>query len=488
MPLQVQHWPNLCAAGLAKDIEFTAMPPEYALDLLNAVFGTNGQVETRQGFLAFSSAWSSGTPVQIFEYLAADGTSRIIVSTSSDLFEVTSSTKTSRVGALTPAAGDWKFLNFNGKVLGWQAGHTPIVKTGAGNFANISASSGTLPDGNAACSAFGRVWAVDDDKQTIRYCALLDETKWAVADGGGVLDMRQVWTSGMDEVVAIEAFGSNLVVFGRRQIIIWTDGAGSQIGLSPVNMYVTDTIDNIGTLSRNAVLVVGELDLVFWSNSGIRSLRRSVQERSNPNSDLAPKNRLYIAAGVSTATRDEIRMAYHAKGGFVVIQAPVYDQMFCLDVRNFEQAVSGEARMTEWFLDAKALASTRDQALLFGTTDKLGTYTGYRDFTVAYTLTINSGWIDIRGEHRRKQALKLLRGFNQKGSTAITYRRDFVFDTDYTVNVANDFLGDTDSQQWRAPLAGEASFIQVSVSDTTTTQSAYGLSGMSLYSKPLRYD
>jgi hypothetical protein len=486
MPLVTHNWPNLCAAGLAKDHEFMALPPEYALDLLNAVFGANGQVETRNGFVAYSSAWSSGTPLQIFEYLAADGTSRIIASTSSDLFEVTSSAKTSRKGALTPSGGDWKFINFNGKVLGWQAGHTPIVKTGAGDFAAITASTGTLPDGNAACSAFGRVWAVDDDKQTIRYCALLDETKWAVADGGGVIDMRTVWTQGMDEVVAIEAFGSQLVVFGRRHIILWADGSGSQLGLTPINMYVTDTVDFVGALSRNAVCLVGELDVVFWSDSGIRSLRRTVQERASPHTDLCPKNRLYIAAGVSVATRNDIRMAYHAKGGFVLALAPLYDQILCLDVRQLVTGQVSEARLTEWGLDASALGTTRDQELLLGLTDKVGTYSGYRDFTVAFTMTINSGWIDVRGEERRKQALKLLRGFTNKSETTVTYRRDFDAATDYTVTVGSDFS--SSGMQWRAPLAGEASFIQVSVLDTTIVQSAYALSGMSLYSKPLRLD
>ncbi len=488
MPLQLHDWPNFCAGGLAKDFEFQALPAEYALDLNNAIFGANGQVETRRGFAAYSSAWSADTPLQIFEYLAADGTSRIIVTTASKFYEVTTSTKTDRTGALTPSAGDWKLLNFNGKVLGWQAGHTPVVKTGAGNFAAISVSTGTLPDGNAACAAFGRVWAVDDDKQTIRYCALLDETKWAAADGGGVLDMRTVWSQGMDEVVAIEAFGSQLVVFGRRHIILWSDGSGSQLGLSPINMYVTDTVDHVGALSRNAVCLVGELDVVFWSALGIRSLRRTVQERASPHSDLSPKNRLYISAGYSSSNRDSIRMAYYAKDGMVLVKAPSYDNVMVFDVREYAQAVASEARMTEWTLAATALGTTREQLLLLGMTDKLGSYTGYRDFTVAYSLLANGGWIDIRGTPRRKQALKLIRSFTNKAQTTITYRLDFDADTDYTVSVTDDITADLGGAQFNAPLHGEASFIQISISNSTTVQSAYGISGVALYTKPLRYD
>lgn len=486
MALARHHWDNLFSAGLAKDFEFQPMPPEYGLTLQNAVYGSNGRLETRQGFAAYSSAWSSGTPIQIFEYLDASGTSILIASTASDLFDVTTGAKTSRKGALSPSAGDWKFLNFNGKVLGWQASHTPIVKTGSGNWAAISASSGTLPDGNAACAAFGRVWAVDDDKQTIRYCALLDETKWATADGGGSIDMRQVWTQGMDEVIAIEAFGSNLVVFGRRHVIIWTDGSGSQLGLSPTNMYVTDTIDGIGAVNRNAVLVVGEIDVVFWSGAGIRSLRRSVQERAAPNSDISPKNRFYISTGAGTSTYGSIRMAYYPKNGFVAVYAPGVTSILVFDIRQFADGTSSEARMTTWFLTATALGTSRDGDLFLGQTDALGKYTGYRDFTVAYTMTLETGFIDIRGEPKQEQALKSIRVNATSGFTSMSYSLDFAFDTDTTVSEEVDELLASYQSRDRFPLAGSASYFQLQLAKSTTVQAATAVNGATLYTKPMR--
>jgi hypothetical protein len=98
--------------------------------------------------------------------------------------------------ATTPTGDNWQFMNFNGKVVGVQSGHTPIVWDSTGDFADITASTGTLPDGPCGTSAFGRLWIVDDDLQTIRYCALLDETEWAEADGGGQIDMSNIWTLG----------------------------------------------------------------------------------------------------------------------------------------------------------------------------------------------------------------------------------------------------------------------------------------------------
>ena len=104
-----------------------------------------------------------------------------------------------------------------------------------------------------AHAAFGRIWAVDDDKQTVRYCALLDETKWATASGGGSIDMRNVWSNGMDYVTAISSIGSNLVIFGRKHIVIYTDGSGSELGVDPTQMYVVDIIEGTGCVARDSL-------------------------------------------------------------------------------------------------------------------------------------------------------------------------------------------------------------------------------------------
>ncbi len=479
-------WERIGSSGLAMDMESTSMPPEYALTALNAVFSNTGNIESRQGFAAYSSAWASGTPIQIFEYLAANGDAINIVSTATDLFDVTTSAKTSRKGGLSPSAGDWKFLNFNGKVLGWQASHTPIVKTGSGNWAAISVSTGTLPDGNAAAAAFGRVWAVDDDKQTIRYCALLDETKWAAADGGGLIDMRTVWTQGMDEVIAIEAYGSYLVVFGRRHIILWADGSGSQLGLDPINMYVTDTIDHIGAINRNAVQLVGELDIAFWSNSGIRSLSRTMQERAAPSAEISPKNRIYIAGGVTASNSGSVRMAYHAAKGLLLAYAPTTDRILVFDTRDAGRQPNGELRMSEWLLSATALGTTKAGLLLLGVSDNLGSYSGFRDFTVAYNFILKTGWIDIRGEQYRKQALKMFQGqVTEPSSLSLEYARDF--DVSVTLGSATQTITPANTGSWRtSSVQGDASYVMLYMRQSTTVQSAKSFAAVTLYTKPTR--
>ena len=481
---------RLGSRGMAADQDFSisnvlVSPVEFAAKIQDGVFDNTFGLIMREGTDDYSTAWTSGNPIQIFEYLAADGTSRIVASTATDLFEVTTTTKTSRVGALTPTAGDWKFLNFNGKVLGWQASHTPIVKTGAGNFAAITASTGTLPDGHAACAAFGRVWAVDDDKQTIRYCALLDETKWATADGGGSIDMRSVWTQGMDEVIAIESFGSNLVVFGRRHVIIWTDGSGSQLGLDPLNMYVTDTLDFVGAINRNAVILVGELDVVFWSTTGLRSLARTLQERASPANDISPFNRLYLASGVdltSSTSMAAIRMAYYAVKGLVLVYAPGLSRVLVIDVKG------SEPRTTQWFLGTvTALGTLKVGTLLFGvSTGLLGKMPAPQgnDFGAALSMIIESGWIDIRGEEKREQALKMLRGTAGNGLVNIEYKTDF---SSTTLGSAVEIASASDAgRKFWMPLKGKGTHFRIYIKMGDILVSTKSIGSLFLYTKPMR--
>lgn len=263
--------------------------PEWATRTENLVLSESAQLRSRGSFQVVSTDGASTEVLRMFNYIDSTG-AEIVLSTQAariiagvgDL----DATATRVESSTAPTNGYWQFVNFNGKVLGWQASHAPIVKT-SGDFADITAATGTLPDGDVAVAAFGRVWAVDDDKQTIRYCALLDETKWATADGGGSIDMRNVWTQGMDVVTGLAAFGGSLIVFGRKHIIVYSDGQGSSVGVDPTQMYVVDTIEGTGCVARDTIAAIGEGDLVFLSEFGLQSLRRLLINKNNPQETIS---------------------------------------------------------------------------------------------------------------------------------------------------------------------------------------------------------
>src|SRR5688572_20746703 len=103
------------------------------------VLNESGRLACRGGLVLTSS---DGAPAEIlrqFVYVDAAGTEIVISTTATKIISGVgdlddASTDVTPAGA--PTNGFWQFVNFNGKVLGWQAGHTPIVKT-SGDFANI---------------------------------------------------------------------------------------------------------------------------------------------------------------------------------------------------------------------------------------------------------------------------------------------------------------------------------------------------------------
>jgi hypothetical protein len=478
------------------------MGPEWAVKLENVVIDDSGRLSARKGWNQLNaSVFDSGAAiVQLHEYVNASGTSEIIGSTATKLFSGTS-TLTDKTGALTPTAGHWDFINFNNNVLGWQASHAPIVYTGSGNFAAISVATGTMPDGDAACAAFGRVWAVDDDKQTIRYSALLDHTRWAASDGGGSINMRNVWTLGMDEVVAITSFGSALIVFGKRHIVFWVDGAGSSIGLNPTNMYINQIIENVGLVARDAFALVGEIDIVFWSPNGVRSLVRTAQEQATPVNEISPGNRDYLTGALSTGSLTKVRMVYSAPHGLVLLSHPDYAKTFCFDTKS--RLPDGGFRMTQWSIAPNAMLGALNRKLYFGFLGEVAEYIDYDDDGASYRFEYETGWIYVAGEEGRKQLLKALKAYLYSvGEYNVTFSwwTDFQSNQD-SVSVT---VGGTNANEWnvmewgidewgsvqafenvRIPLTHEAEYLKVAIT-VTINGGAFGVQPFTVYSKPTR--
>jgi len=241
--------------GLNTEQAGSILGKEWATILDNAVFDASGRPVSREGFLSLTTTPGSGVVQRVFEYYKADGTSEVIFSTDSEIYKDTT-TATAISGSLTITDGNIKFVNFNDKVLafGIGTGGIPAVRT-TGNFADITVNSGTAPTSGIGTAAYGRVWGVDSDGKTVRYSALLDETRWDSADGGGIIDMSTVWPAGQDSLVGIEEFGGDIVFFGANNTVISTDGAGSSLGIDPTVLYVSDTLPDHSAISVPATAV-----------------------------------------------------------------------------------------------------------------------------------------------------------------------------------------------------------------------------------------
>src|SRR5690606_19589322 len=135
--------------GLNTEAASTLLAPQWATKALNAVINRAGRVAARKGWASQTSAGIAGNHSidVLHEYLQEDGTSTIICAANNKIYknitdfsdadnDITSST--------APTADHWQFVNFNGSVLGYQRGHTPIEWPGSGSFTDQS-FTGTGP-------------------------------------------------------------------------------------------------------------------------------------------------------------------------------------------------------------------------------------------------------------------------------------------------------------------------------------------------------
>jgi len=401
-PTQVLTLPTPAFLGLNKGKQQVPQDPSWCIEAQNAVIDGAGRLACRKGRDGLTgSAVGSGAAIkEVFEFLQTDGTSIIISTQATKLYDGTT-TLTDKTGALTPTAGRWNFVNFNGKCYAWQKSHTAITKTTTGNWATLVAATGSLPAGDCAVAAFGRIWASDSDKQIIKYCALLDATKWDAADGAGQIDMRQVWTHGMDEVVAITSYAAGLVVFGKRHVIIWVDGSGSTIGLDPTTMYVGQTIEGVGCIARDSVQLIGELDIFFWSDSGIRSLQRTIQEKATPINEITHNIRDFLSAARATADTDAVRSVYNPNDGFYLLIVP--DSGVTIYVDTKQRLEDGSCKVTEWpSFTPSAACQTVAGVTHFGGSGIIERYFGFDDNGSSYRFAYRMPWNSLQGDNALK--------------------------------------------------------------------------------------
>lgn len=334
-------------------------------------------------------------------------------------------------GSVNVNNGQWYFQNFNNKVIGFQAGQGPIVWTGTGNFASVTASQGSVVTGGVGCCAFGRVWQVGSDGQTISYSGLLDETDWGSASSG-IIDMHTIWSAGTDTVTAIVAFNAALVVFGTNHIVFFTDGRGSMLGIDPTQAYVFDVLGSTGAYSQWTIQAIGEGDLVFLGPQGVQSIANLQNSRSFPMSNLTKYVRDLLLADLSDESPATVRSSYNQYLGQYYLSLPVSGNIYCVDIRREYQDQLGDTCgiCTTWSMVATAMHTTQSQiTYLARTPGTIGLYSGNTDEGQQYTFSYLSGWLNL-GE-QVGQRIKLLKRFEAILFTGGGTTLNFTWNTDF---------------------------------------------------------
>tara|TARA_R100001163_G_C5065834_1_gene203908 strand:- start:1027 stop:2727 length:1701 start_codon:yes stop_codon:yes gene_type:complete len=387
---------TVSATGNTGNVQFTTAP---AQDAVIRIATTNKNIDF------------------IFEGTDKAGNVSIVASDTSGLY--TADSGYTQQGSL--AGGNWKAVNFNDKTYLFKRGQNPVAyDISAPSFTEITGTD--VPKANEAIAAYGRLWAVDtnDDNHTIHWSDLLIGDAWDTQDtnsSAGTINLSTVFPNGHDEVVALAAHNDFLFILCKKCIIIYKGAS------DPTTMSLQDTVIGVGCTARDSVQNTGT-DVIFLSDTGLRSMGRVVQEKSLPMRDISKNVRTDLLNDV-IGHATNISSVYSAKEAFYLLFLPELNKTYCFDMRTALE--DGSQRVTTWSgIKIKDGFVRRNQDIILATDKGLFKYTGFLDNGVPYNLRYFTNPMDFGSPSN----LKFLRKFNLTviGNASATTTLNWAYD------------------------------------------------------------
>jgi hypothetical protein len=197
---------------------------------------------------------------------------------------------------------------------------------------------------------------------------------------------------GNDEIVGLGAHNGRLIIFCKNNIIIMDDQSAGKQYLDPANMSLVEVINGVGCIARDSIVNTGT-DILFLSESGVRSLGRTVQEKSQPMRDISRNVRDTLVDQVSRADKDEIRAVYSDHFAFYLLAIPEEKTVWCFDMRA--PLENGSARVTRWNnLDHTSWLAF-DGAMYMTNTLGIAQYRGFQDNGSKYSMQYYTNYFDF---------------------------------------------------------------------------------------------
>ena len=289
---------------------------------------------------------------------------------------------------------------------------------------------GSLPPGysttdfkpNCTVAAYGRIWMADivGDRQTVYFSQLLNGSEFDGGDSGS-LSLNAVFPNN-DQIVGLAAHNGFLIIFGRNNLAIYANP------IDVTQLTLTDFIPNVGCVARDSIVNTGT-DIIFLSDSGIRSLQRVIQEKSLPMRDLSKNVRDELVANVASETTTKIRAVYYDRDAFYLLALPATRFVYCFDLRAPLQ--DGAARVTIWDnIEPHAFIVNTAKELLVGKAGYVGKYYGHTDNGDSYRFRYFTNYFDFDQPTNIKVLKKA--GFVVIGGSAQTIAVKYGFE--YTDN------------------------------------------------------
>jgi len=434
--------------GLNTQESGVTISPNFAQLTDNVVIDKYGRLGARKGWDMQTTSGSGslgGNSIKfMLEHVNADNTTTIISGGNNKVW-------TGGIGAtltdITPAAytvsaDRWKGASINDIALLVQQGQEPLVYNAVASpvcqkittyrSAAVQNFGSSYP--RDVIAAWGRFWTHDGD--TVYWSTDIADTAFPAFYGGtsGTLNIASVLPNNADTIVSIAAHNDLLVILCKNNIVLYS-GAANPIGVA---FQLNDVITGVGCIARDSVQATGN-DLIFLSDTGVRSLGRLIQEKSLPLRDLTKNVRDDLLNDIATELAnsgdlDDVVSVYSETNAFYLLSFPYSDIIYCLDMRSVLE--DGSARVTTWYnYQADSFCRRRNRDLLIGKTNGIGKYAGYEDNGTAFRMRYFSHFIDF-GNSTLKKMLKQI-ATTVVGGANQTFVIKAAFDYE---NIANSYV------------------------------------------------
>lgn len=187
--------------------------------------------------------------------------------------------------------------------------------------------------------------------------------------------------------MALGAHNGFLFIFGKNNILVY------QNATDPSSMSLQDVVTGVGCVARDSVSNTGT-DIIFLSNTGVRSLLRTIQEKSAPFRELSKNVRNDLMGYVAAETSTTIKGIHSPIDAFYILHLQNSNIVYCFDTKAKLQDDS--ARVTTWdSLLPTALFAKADGTLLLGQAGYIGYYHGNTDNGSNYRFSYKTNHTDF---------------------------------------------------------------------------------------------
>lgn len=410
--------------GLNTQDSPTGLTEQFALEANNCVIDRFGRIGARKGYQYINT--SSSAILSMHEHINSDNSSELLSSTESAIYKGTTTLTDITPSGYVVSDGLFKYDTLNNITYLFKDGEDPLYFDGTtcARVEDHADYEGTVPQGSIPLGAFGRLWVA---KGTVVYFSdLLLGMKWNTGSAGSI-DVSKVWTGGSDTITGLASHNNFLFIFGKRQIIIY------QGATDPATMSLADSIVGIGCIEHNTIRNTGS-DLLFLSETGLRSINRTIQEKSAPIGDLSKnvRNELnsYLNAGYS------FNSVYSPEEAFYLLNIKGAGVVYCFDTRGFLE--DGSSRITKWdSINPQCIVHrTIENDVLIGKSVGIAEYKGHKDGVAvnssggtSYKMSYFTNYLDFGAPSNLKMLKNLKITFIGGSDTAVTlnYGYDYSF-------------------------------------------------------------